>query len=393
MPNQPQVSLENNFIGGLKTEFTGLNFPENACTAASNTVFSIIGEADRREGFDFETNYVLNNTSSVLGTAGSLAISTYKWNNAGGDGESQIVVQQTGDTLYFYLSTAATSASPLSAQLLVSTVSISSFLATNAISSFDPTVECTYADGNGYLFVFNSQCDPFYCTYNSANTTVTATRITVQIRDFVGIPEPGIAFNYRPSTLSNNHAYNLVNQGWSPFWATSITSNTPGTGNFSFTLGSSTLPIVVGQTLTANGAISETGPDLSVPYITGTVVSYVGNVLTIAETANSGSGAFNAWIITPGTVISNYILQFFLTATAGTSGGSGGKTINSYPSNAEQWWAYRNTSVTSASPDGTFKPSLTLCLVRLFTIITRWPISNLQILFSSLYSTIVNLSL
>ena len=29
MPQQPSASIENNFTGGLKTEFTGLNFPEN----------------------------------------------------------------------------------------------------------------------------------------------------------------------------------------------------------------------------------------------------------------------------------------------------------------------------------------------------------------------------
>src|SRR5882672_248090 len=149
MPNQPQLSIEKDFTGGLKTEFTGLNFPENACTAATNTVFSIIGEANRREGIDYEANYQVN----TLVSSTSKAINTYKWNNVGGDGLTQIVVNQIDSTLYFYLSSSATITTPLSKQKIVSTVNISSFVASGG--SFDATTECQFTDGNGYLFVFH----------------------------------------------------------------------------------------------------------------------------------------------------------------------------------------------------------------------------------------------
>src|SRR5882757_9304179 len=133
MPNNPQQSIENNFSGGLKTEYTGLNFPENACTSANNCVFSIIGDVSRREGINFEPNAGFNSLSSPVGVAQA----TYKWNNVGGDGSTQIVVQQVGATLYFYRSSTATVASPLSNQRLASTVTISSFLATNHVLPFD----------------------------------------------------------------------------------------------------------------------------------------------------------------------------------------------------------------------------------------------------------------
>lgn len=336
MPNQPQASIENNFTGGLKTEFTGLNFPENACTAASNCVFSIIGDVNRREGFDFEVDYQLNNTPSTLGTAGSIAVSTYKWNNAGGDGTTQIVVQQTGDTLYFYLSTAATSTNPLSKQILVSTVSISQFLATNAVTAFDPTVECTFSDGNGYLFVFNPQCDPFYCSYNSGNQTLTPHVITVQVRDFAGVPD-GLLLNTRPTTLSPEHSYNLVNQGWASSWNTSSnTSNTIGTGTFIFTV-SAGLPVVIGSTVVATGTSSG-----AVGTITGTISSYTGITLTISETANTGAGTYFNWTITPSPNVTN---AWFA-------------VLGNYPANSDVWWYYRNTNVTSNNPDGTFTPNL-----------------------------------
>ena len=143
MPNQPQASIENNFSGGLKTEFTGLNFPENACIATTNCFFSITGDVQRRGGINYESNHVLN-TQNTTGKA----INTYKWNNVGGDGTTQIIVTQTGGTLEFYLATNATISNPLSTQLLSTTIDVSAFLATNAVVAFDPTIECQFSDGN-----------------------------------------------------------------------------------------------------------------------------------------------------------------------------------------------------------------------------------------------------
>ncbi len=87
MANRPLVSLEQNFVGGLKTEFSALNFPENACIDADNSVFSILGTVDRRGGFNFETNYQLN----TIASPSNVAINDYKWNNVGGDGTTQIL--------------------------------------------------------------------------------------------------------------------------------------------------------------------------------------------------------------------------------------------------------------------------------------------------------------
>src|ERR1700730_575597 len=154
MPQQPSYTLQNSFIGGLKTEFTGLNFPENAWTSGDNVIPTIVGDTIRREGINLEVNGVGNSISSS-----NLAMSTYKWNNVGGDGLTQIVVNQVGNILYFYRSSTATIASPLSNQLLVSTINISTYIAVG--SSNDPSkTECQFTDGNGYLFVFHPYCDP-----------------------------------------------------------------------------------------------------------------------------------------------------------------------------------------------------------------------------------------
>src|SRR5712671_501170 len=117
MAQQPSPAVENHFIAGLKTEYTGLNFPENAATDTSNCVYTLIGDVNRRGGINYETNFVLNNINS-----NNVARSSFRWLNAGGDGTSQILVQQIGNTLYFYKSSNATLNNPLSTTRLSSTV-------------------------------------------------------------------------------------------------------------------------------------------------------------------------------------------------------------------------------------------------------------------------------
>jgi hypothetical protein len=104
-------SIENNFTKGLITEFTGLNFPENAATDTDNCVYTLVGDVTRRQGINFEHNYLLN---TGLQNRGNQAISDYKWNNAGGTGTQQILVQQVGATIYFFLSSSANTVAPLS---------------------------------------------------------------------------------------------------------------------------------------------------------------------------------------------------------------------------------------------------------------------------------------
>lgn len=344
MVNRPATSIENNFIGGLKTEYTALNFPENACTSASNSVFSIIGEVDRRGGFNFETNYQLNNINS-FGTA----VNTYKWNNVGGDGSTQIVVQQSGNVLFFYLASNATISNPLSTQLLTSAVVISTYLATNAVLAFDPTIEVTYADGNGYLFVYHSQCDPFYVTYNSSNNTVTANRITVQTRDFVGVNDgmqAGPQLSIRPLNLSSEHQYNLVNQGWNPL--SEAASNT--------TLNVSLLS--AGDVVTFTYTIPPTTPFPLGPQILASTTNAAMYGVATASSLTSititllfvtGTGTFSNWFLT----FNPDLVQQW------------NDKLGNWPSNSDVWWYFLDTNantstIVSGSPGalGGFNPLL-----------------------------------
>jgi len=337
MPQQVTNVVENNFTKGLITESTGLNFPENAATDTDNCVFDLIGEVFRRLGVNYEDNFSFN----TVANSGS-AITTFKWDNAGGDGSTQIVVTQIGNQLNFYRSSSATTSTSLSSQLLASTVSLSSFVASGGV--FDVSLECQYAVGNGYLFVFHPSIDPIYCTYSGG--TVTPSAITIQIRDFVGALEPNVPTTFRPLSLTNPHNYNLVNQGWSSAATWNFQSSsrinsitTPG-GSMTFNDAPSGMPIHVGDPVLVTGGITTVGSGGSsggtgLFSIFGTVFSYSGNTLFILISSFTGSfppGVITqeVWYVQPANS-ANYISQW-------------NQKVNNYPSNADVWWRFKNSS-------------------------------------------------
>lgn len=334
MPQMQASSVENNFTGGLKTEFTGLNFPENACTDADNVVFTLIGDVIRREGIDLE----LNHTNTTL-TRTDLAISTFKWENVGGDGSTRVFVAQVGTNLHFWRYSAATTTSPISAQKLATVIDMTPFVTGGAT-----TFECQYAEGNGYLFVFHPLMDPFYCTFDTSSLAISATRIVIQIRDFLGISEPGLPVNTRPSTMSEVHNYNLYNQGWTsaPSWiANSTTVEFATTGAKAFTIAAG-LPIIGGQQIQV---IDNSRYPSAIAVLNGTVTSYIGTTLTvnISSVTTAGTPPFNNWVIFP-------LNAGFITTWNSVEG--------NYPSNADVWWRFKNTS--EVFDPATTAPNVTL---------------------------------
>lgn len=205
MPRNQTSAIENNFVGGFVTQATGLNFPQHACFDQDNIIISEVGIASRRFGMDFENNF-----TTLASDRTEMAQNTYLWKNAAGDGNVNLVVQQNGGTLYFYNTTASTS---LSAGISANTVLLSSFQSSGSSQTNLNQNECQFSTGLGYLFVTHPYCDPFYVLFNPSDGTFTASLITFTIRDLNGIVESGNV-NTRPSTLTDNHNYNLLNQGW-----------------------------------------------------------------------------------------------------------------------------------------------------------------------------------
>jgi hypothetical protein len=363
--------VENNFTGGLKTEFTGLNFPENACTQTENCVFSLIGDVTRRGGFDYEPSSQINPFP-----AGG-AHTTYRWRNAGGDGQSEILVQQTNNIISFFLTSAAgTSNTGISQNILSTSLDLNSFLI--AGNPIPDTQECQYSDGNGFLFIFHPYCSPVYVTYTPSTAIINYNAITINIRDLDGIPDSlGVQGNAsslttRPATLSNEHNYNLQNQGWTETAGWAAASNPAAiigstsnnnvvwfynlpSGNYSFAnVASAITPTpTVGQTWQGSihilisyfngGHVLTTNQALDVA-IMGTVVSYSGTtlVLNIPIAISLPTGYAFDFPHTIATITAE--AAGFQQTNVGSKITTWNTAIKNYPSNADIWWQFKDTT-------------------------------------------------
>lgn len=204
------IHVENSFAKGLITEETGLNFPENACTDTWNCIFDRSGEVKRRRGIDYELNYTL---LTPTGSRGDQAVVEYLWEAAGGDGNSNFHVQQIGQYLYFF-----SVGTPLSGNKHSTEIDLSNFAVAGATNVYQ--YPCSFATGDGKLFVVSQHLEPFYVTYTpSSDTLSTGTQITIEVRDTDGDTADPYDDNERPDSVTTtsvdvHHLYNLLNQGW-----------------------------------------------------------------------------------------------------------------------------------------------------------------------------------
>jgi len=314
------IVVQNKFTKGLISESTALNFPEDACTDTDNCLFDHLGRVERRLGIDLEGGHV--DTNQTLTGA---SVVTYQWKNVGGDGDLVYVVVQIGDTLHFYKVSASAS---LSSGKHANTIALSTFFATGVTSA--STVECQFSQGNGYLFVTNPNCDPFYISFNAGTNTFSATKITIQQRDFTGVSD-SLANNERPTSLTDAHRYNLANQGWSSrYLIQSATSITIGTGSKAFTT-TAGMPILVGDRVRvySRATPGSLGPSANTGNIMiGTVTAYSGTTLTVNVTATNGAGTLTDWnIIEEPDNLEAWNILF-----------------GNYPNNNDVWFLYKNTS-------------------------------------------------
>lgn len=206
MPRSVATVVENNFINGLITEATALNFPENACTTTWNCIHDQTGGVSRRKGFEFEDSY-----TELTNNRDSKAINTFLWQAATGSGDYNFVVTQIGGSLYFYRQTSTLSLSP---NILGSTIDLNTFKVSGAPDV--APVECQFTSGNGYLFVAHPYCEPFYVAYSISGNTFSGTAISIKVRDTEGVTDEYGDFYeaYPGGPLTKEYKYNLYNQGW-----------------------------------------------------------------------------------------------------------------------------------------------------------------------------------
>lgn len=205
MPRAEQVKLYRSFVKGLITEASYLTYPEDASTDELNTVLSRKGNRTRRFGIDYEDNYQLNNIS----VGANDAISEFVWKSVNNNSDKNLLALQVGKTIYFY----SLESDPISDSIKSFSIDLSAYSAPLASELDISTSICEFASGKGFLFIVNPYCEPLVVEYIEATDTILTTPIIVLVRDFVGLND-NLANDEEPTTLSKEHHYNLMNQGW-----------------------------------------------------------------------------------------------------------------------------------------------------------------------------------
>ena len=216
MPRQPVQSIENSFVKGLITEATGLTYPENACTETFDCRFLKTGEVRRRKGINFEIDY---ETYTLTGDAlrSASAVTEYLWQGAAGNSNNTFAVIQVGQYLYFYKASATLSDTRNSlGNIDLNPLDLSTYAVSGAANPYEHP--CSFASGDGRLFVVSKHLEPFYVEYDPSTGAFSGTQITIKVRDISGDTADPYEINERPTatvaTVDVSHLYNLYNQGW-----------------------------------------------------------------------------------------------------------------------------------------------------------------------------------
>jgi hypothetical protein len=217
MARSSQASEFNTFVGGLVTEASPLTFPENTALDINNFEINKNGTLRRRLGMDFEDSHVSIDSGISTGIDGEIAVSSFNWNNAGGDNKLKLIVIQTGKVLKFF----NTNGSSISGGLVYTIETIAADNSTKASATVVDGI-LVVAVGSSSIYRFN---------YNPS-TGVTYEVFSLKVRDTFGTEALGFVtltegvhpdtavdlrepanINLRPdrATAPQAHVYNLRN--------------------------------------------------------------------------------------------------------------------------------------------------------------------------------------
>ena len=190
------------FVKGLITEANQLTFPDNASIDEANFVLNRDGSRSRRLGVDYESSYALTATGLTATDIKEGKQSFHIWESPGGDTSVTLGIVRIKDKLWFM-------------NLLTDSPSA------NLKNSGNPITITSLSNSKIETSVINNKCvivskdlpRPVLLTYNVSTGAVTQSTIQIQIRDIYGVDD-SLFLDTRPVTLSNEHKYNLRNQGW-----------------------------------------------------------------------------------------------------------------------------------------------------------------------------------
>lgn len=208
MPTKKSARAElNNLAKGFITEASPVNFPIGATLDEQNFELNKDGTRDRRLGMDYEQNFQSRTVNTL---SDKPAFNTFRWKNPGGVANTELLVVQVDNKLLFYRNDR-------------DTISENFLQEFSILLSESRRVSITSV--GKFLVVTSGAKEVQAFTYSDAGV-VSSFTYRLKIRDLFGLDDPysisgstvDIASDercdYRPTTMTDAHSYNLRNQSW-----------------------------------------------------------------------------------------------------------------------------------------------------------------------------------
>jgi hypothetical protein len=217
MPRSQATKLYRTFVKGLITEASPLTYPEDTSLDEDNTLLFAKGNRTRRLGAELEESFTLSPFQDA--DPSKTPIMEYVWSSVNNDALVSFLCLQVGGTVYFY----DLYATPISSGIKGFTIDLTAYAAAGATDIEKSPVQMT--SGKGFLFVVGAKIDPLIVEYRTATADLEIERVSILIRDFTGVDD-NLAVDEEPTTLSAEHHYNLLNQGWTNTTTTTVRTPT-----------------------------------------------------------------------------------------------------------------------------------------------------------------------
>lgn len=228
MAAQAAVKDAFTFVGGLVTEGGYFVTPENTYKEGVNVIPQLDGTLERRNGIDYENSYALYAAGITSDNKDLWAFTTSTWNTVAGSGNRDFIVVQLGRYIHFYK---ASEDSVSASRNTAFSIDLNNYKVVGNTNTIGTGI-CSFASTYGKLIITSQDTYPILVTYTPNVDeelwgTFAVSKITLQTRDFKGIPLIDSSGNTVPLNEEYTQAqwlakgisiadvvYNLHNQGW-----------------------------------------------------------------------------------------------------------------------------------------------------------------------------------
>ena len=209
MPRVSTAQLQSfDFSGGLVTDLNPLTTQPNICTDELNFKLEANGTRRRRRGIDREANGLVVASSHTADTNYGMFV----WKSPGGRYDKSVLVTKMGASIRLsYINQ-----EPLFSTPAPYTFSLTAFKIPDATDADVANNPIQVASVAGRLLIVGKYIEYIVLEWDDDGDTFVISNASGKalfIRDFEGADD-GLDVDERPTTLSQAHKYNLVNQGW-----------------------------------------------------------------------------------------------------------------------------------------------------------------------------------